>query len=139
MDKMMDKLPNKAAVVTNEEAEMLEQLGLQTGYMRNPDAYSNFDKESLTMFCRMKDRTTATFQMRLDNARQVIDHVARAVGINPEDTSYYLYSLDADGSSPITRALEGWISYRGDKAQLKRRVQELEQENQLLKKMMKEV
>ena len=59
------------------------------------------------------------------------------VGIDPENTGLWLYALDCDGSSPIARKLEKYISRAGDKAKLKKRVDELENENRVLRSLLR--
>jgi hypothetical protein len=75
------------------------------------------------------------FFRRAEAAKEVIDLIARKVGIDQDDTSFWLYAPDADGSTPILDRIEEWFSRSGEKAQLKRRLQELEQENALLRSL----
>lgn len=56
-------------------------------------------------------------------------------GIDTENSGFWLYAPNTDGSSPITDRIEEWISRSGEKAQLKRRIQELEQENAVLRSL----
>ena len=100
---------------------------------KDPHRYNTFDKETLAAFCKMKDRSNDMFFKRYQAAQEVIDIIAKQVGINPDNTGYWLYAPDCDGSSPILRRIEECISRSGEKAQLKRRVQELEQENAILR------
>ena len=100
---------------------------------KDPHRYNTFDKETLAAFCKMKDHSNDMFFKRYQAAQEVIDIIAKQVGINPDNTGYWLYAPDCDGSSPILRRIEEWISRSGEKAQLKRRVQELEQENAILR------
>ena len=87
------------------------------------------------MLLRLKDKNNAMLQARLESARAVIDDMARVVGINPDDTSYYLYSPDPDGGSAIAEKMKEYISRAGNKAELKKRIDELEAENAVLRSL----
>lgn len=45
-------------------------------------------------FCLMKDRSNDLFYKRYQAAREVIDLIAEFVGIDPENTGFWLYSPD---------------------------------------------
>ena len=76
------------------------------------------------------------FVRRYEAAREVIDIIAKAVGIDPQDSGFWLYAPNEDGTTPITDRIESWFSRSGEKVQLKRRVQELEQENAILRSVL---
>lgn len=97
--------------------------------------YDHFSKETLAQFCSMKDRSNDLFFRRYTAAREVIDLIAKQAGIDPNDTGFWLYAPDVDGKSPIVDRMEGRFSRSGEKAQLKRRLQELEQEYSLLRSL----
>lgn len=123
-------------IVTDEELALLDRyegIMLQT---KDPCRYDTFSKESLAMFCRMKDRSNDLYFKRFQAAREVLDLIARKVGIDPDDTGFWLYAPDLDGKSPISDRIEGWVSRSGEKAKLKRRLQELEQENTILRSLL---
>lgn len=122
-------------IINDEEIVLLNQYDGIENQQNDPCRYDNFDKDSLAMFCRMKDRSNDMFFKRYQAAREVIDLIAKTVGINPEDTSFWLYAPDIDGSSPIVGIIEEWVSRSGEKAQLKRKVKELEQENSVLRSL----
>ncbi len=116
-----------------------QELDLLAGYpseieQRDPDRY-NYLGQSVATLCRIKDRSMALFDKRYRAAREVIDLIARQVGIDPEDTSYWLYAPDLDGSSPIAAQIESFLSRSGEKAKLKRRIKELEDENAVLRSL----
>lgn len=69
-------------------------------------------------------------------ARAVIDIISRQVGIDPDTSGLSLYYPDFDGSSAIARRIEEWVSRSGEKAVLKKRVRELEQENLTLRSLL---
>ena len=83
----------------------------------------------------MKDRSNDIFFRRCKAAQEVIDIMAEQVGIDPENTGFWLYAPDIDGTSPIVKRMEDWLSRSGEKAKLKRKLQELEQENALLRSL----
>ena len=106
-----------------------------------PATDEKLPQEALVMLCQLKDKSIDLFYRRYQAARDVSDMTARRVGINPENTGYWLYTPDGceDGSgdqtSEIVRRMEEWISRSGDKAQMKRRIQELEEENRVLRSL----
>lgn len=127
-------MKHKRYIIDEEEIELLDKYeGLKD--ISDDEKYDNFTKEQLEVFCRLKDRTNNMFYKRTRAAREVIDMIAEKVGIDPGNTSFWLYAPDYDDSSPILRIIDEWLSRRGEKAQLKRRVQELEQENALLRSL----
>jgi len=54
---------------------------------------------------------------------------------SPDDCGFWLYAPNADGTSPISERIESWLSRSGEKSQLKRRIQELENENAILRSL----
>ena len=122
-------------IVDEREIDFLDRYEGTMAQRKNPHMYDILDKETLVTLCKMKDRSNDLFFKRYQAAQEVIDIIAKQVGINPDNTGYWLYAPDCDGSSPILRRIENWISRSGEKAQLKRRVQELEQENALLRSL----
>ena len=120
-------------IINDAEMALLDKYEGTMSQTKDPHRYNTFDKETLAAFCKMKDRSNDMFFKRYQAAQEVIDIIAKQVGINPDNTGYWLYAPDCDGSSPILRRIEEWISRSGEKAQLKRRVQELEQENAILR------
>lgn len=122
-------------IINNEEIALLDRYEGIMAQRKDPCRYDTFPAETLATFCRMKDKSNDMFMRRYQAAREVIDLIANKVGIDPDDTSFWLYTPDADGSSPILGRIEEWFSRSGEKAKLKRRVQELEQENTLLRSL----
>ncbi len=122
-------------IISEEEIELLDRYEGITAQTKDPYRYDTFPAETLAQFCRMKDKSNDLFFRRAEAAKEVIDLIARKVGIDPDDTSFWLYAPDADGSTPILDRIEEWFSRSGEKAQLKRRLQELEQENALLRSL----
>ncbi len=121
--------------LTDEEIAILDKYEGIFKQKSDPYRYDTFDKESLASFCLIKDKNNDLFTRRYTAARDVIDTIARAVGIDPDKSGYDLYHPDPDGSTPIVSRLEEWMSKSGEKAQLKKRVQELEQENAVLRSL----
>ena len=123
-------------IVNEEELALLDRYEGIMSQTKDLYRYDTFTRESLVMACRIKDRSNDLFFKRVQAAREVIDLVARKVGINPDDTSFWLYAPDIDGKSPISDRIEEWVSRSGEKAKLKKRLQELEQENAILRSLL---
>lgn len=122
-------------IINEEEIALLDRYEGTMAQDKDPYRYDTFSKETLADFCQMKDRSNDMYFRRFQAAREVIDIMARKVGIDPDDTSFWLYSPETDGTTPIVNRIEEWFSRSGEKAQIKRRLQELEQENALLRSL----
>lgn len=122
-------------IVNEEELTLLDKYQGIMSQKKDKYRYDTFDKETLIALCLLKDRSNDLYFRRFQAARDVIDLIARSVDIDPENTSYWLYSPNADGTSPIIKKIENYISNRGEKAKLKKRVDELERENSLLRSL----
>lgn len=122
-------------IINEEEIELLDRYEGTMSQSKDPHRYDTFPAETLAEFCRMKDKSNDLFFRRAEAAKEVIDLVAKKVGIDPDNTSLWLYAPNADGSTPILDRIEEWFNRSGEKAQLKRRLQELEQENNLLRSL----
>lgn len=122
-------------IINEKEIELLKRYEGIMSQNNDPYRYSTFSKETLERFCRIKDRSNDLFYKRFQAAREVIDLIAEKIGIDPENTSFWLYAPDCDGTTPIIKRIEEWFSRSGEKAKLKRRLQELEQENELLRSL----
>ena len=128
-------MKNERYIINEEEIALLERYEGTTSIKKDPQRYDGFPAEDLARFCRMKDKSNDMFFRRYHAAMEVIDLIAKYVGIDPENASFWLYTPDADGTSPITKRIEEWFSRSGEKAKLKRRIQELEQENSVLRSL----
>ena len=120
----------------------LEELRKYQGIERDWQSYDMLPAEDLVMLCRLKDKSVDLFTRRYNAAKRVINLTARKVGIDPDNTGYWLYSPDETGTdgeedSPICRKIEELISRSGEKAQLKRRIQELLTENDVLRSLLR--
>lgn len=120
-------------IIDENEIELLDRVD-GTG-LKNSNRYDDLDKGALVRLCQLKDRSNDMFARRYQAAREVIDLVAESIGIDPGDCGFWLYALDYDGGSPLIKRIDEWCSRSGDKVKLKRRVQELEQENSLLRSL----
>ena len=100
------------------------------------ERYGACSREGLETLCRMKDKTIVIFERRYTEARKVIDLIAEKIGIDPIDSGLWLYSLDADGSSAIAVKIDDYLSKSGEKVRLKKRVDELEKENSVLRSLL---
>lgn len=122
-------------IIDEQEIELLNRYAGVMAQEKDPCRYDTFDKDTLASFCRMKDRSNDLFVKRYQAAREVIDLIAKLVGIDPENTGFWLYSPDSDGTSVIVNRIEEWVSRNGEKAKLKKRLRELEQENAILRSL----
>lgn len=122
-------------IIDEREVDLLDRYEGIMAQEKDPHRYDTFTKETLADFCRMKDRSNDMFFKRYQAAREVIDLIAKQVGIDSEDTGFWLYAPDLDGSTPILKRIEEWFSRSGEKAKIKRKLQELEQENALLRSL----
>lgn len=122
-------------IIDEREIELLNRYEGTNSQSKDSHRYDTFRKDTLADFCRMKDRSNDMFFRRYQAARDVIDLIAKEVGIDPDNTGFWLYSPEADDGSPILNQIKEWVSRSGEKAQLKKRVQELEQENAVLRKL----
>ena len=130
----MRELKEQERYIINEaEIELLEKYEGNLAQRKDPSRFDTFDKPTLIHLLRIKDKSNDIFMRRYEAAREVIDMVAEAVGINPNNTGEWLYAPDYDDSSPIVRKMKEWLSRSGEKAQLKKRVDELTQENEILR------
>ena len=121
------------ANVRRQFRQRLEQYPGVCFDLKDPTRYDGFPVESLAMFCRMKDQSNNMFLQRVAAAQEVIDLLARKVGIDPEKCGLLLYTLDPDGSSPIADKMDEYFSRSGEKVKLKKRIDELENENRILR------
>ena len=128
-------MSNYIYTIDENEAEVLDRYEGTLAQKKDPHRYDTLPKEDLTMLCRIKDKSNDLFVRRYEAARAVIDIISRQVGIDPDTSGLSLYYPDFDGSSVIARRIEEWVSRSGDKAVLKKRVQELEQENLILRSL----
>ncbi|WP_298031604.1 hypothetical protein [uncultured Dysosmobacter sp.] len=126
-----------AEELTRQQFEQrLEQYPGVSFDLSDTTRYDNLPAKALAMLCRLKDKSNDLYLKRVAAAQEVIDQLARIVGINMENSGLWLYTLDYDGSSYIARKLEEYISRAGDKAKLKRRLDELENENRVLRSLL---
>lgn len=121
-------------IVSKDEIVTLEQMeGIEA---KSSEEYMGCSKEGLAQLCCLKDRSNDLFFRRAGAAREVIDMIAKRIGIDPENTGYWLYSPNADGSSPILAKMDDYFSRSGDKVKLKKRIDELENENAVLRSLL---
>ena len=75
-------------------------------------------------------------------ACEVIDIIAKKVGLNADELGLVFYGVDWDhstktASSPLADKIDEYFSKSGDKVKLKKRIDELEKENELLRQMLR--
>lgn len=102
---------------------------------RRDASYENVTREGMVRILHLKNRTNSLFKRRCDAARDVIDMIAKRVGIDPESTYLFLYAPDPEGSSPIVAKMDEYFDRGGDKVKLKKRIGELETENAVLRSL----
>lgn len=122
-------------IVSEEEIALLDRYEGILNQKDNQYRYDIFDRETLIQFCLLKDRCNDMYFRRYQAAKEVIDMIAKKVGIDPENTGFWLYAPDEDGTSPMLKRIDEWLSRSGEKAKIKRRVQELEEENRILRSL----
>lgn len=98
-------------------------------------ANSGITIDGYAVICAMKDRTNARLNKQVQAAKDVINMIAEYVGINPKNTGYYLYAPDYDDSSPLLEKIDEYFSRSGDKVKMKKRIEELENENSVLRSL----
>ena len=81
---------------------------------------------------KLKDRSTALYDKRYQAAIAVIDLIAERIGL--QDKGHYLYA-PLNGSSPLVEKLDDYLDRSGDKVKMKRRIDELETENAVLRSL----
>lgn len=103
---------------------------------------SYYEKEGVNWkdAAKLKDKSTALYDKRWQAACEVIDIIAHRIGIDPEKSGLNLYGVQWDGktktaSSPLADKIDEWFEKSGDKVKLKKRIDELENENQVLRSL----
>ena len=129
-------MSNYIYTIDENEAEVLVRYEGTLAQKKDPHRYDTLPKDDLALLCRIKDKSNDLFVRRYEAARAVIDIISRQVGIDPDTSGLSLYYPDFDGSSTIARRIEEWVSRSGEKAVLKKRVRELEQENLTLRSLL---
>ncbi len=94
--------------------------------------YGELTKEQLLECFFLRDKTSRLFQRRLEGACDVIDLVAKELGLS--DKGLYLYS-DHAGKTPLVDKIKEYVARGGDKALMKKRLDELENENAMLRSL----
>lgn len=105
-----------------------------------PDSYYETEGVNWQDLAKLKDRGTALYDKRWQAACEVIDIIARKVGIDPEKSGLCLYGVNWDSktkiaSSHLADKIDEWFDRSGDKVKLKKRIGELENENQVLRSL----
>jgi len=105
-----------------------------------PDGYYEKDGVDWKEAAKLKDRCSALYDKRWQAACEVIDIIADVVGLDAEKTGRYIYiptwdSETETAGSPLADKIGEWLDRGGDKAALKKRVGELENENAVLRSL----
>ena len=80
----------------------------------------------------LRTKTNKMFMRRYENACEVIDIIAEELDLN--DKGHYLYA-PIDGKTPLVEKIRQYLDRSGDKAKLKKRIDELENENSVLRSL----
>lgn len=113
--------------------------GYDSEFDREPEYYEKIEMPVISDYrdmLRFKDRNTALFDKRWQAACEVIDIIADKVGLDPKDACLYCVQWDhmtKTASSPIADKIDEWFNKSGDKAKLKKRIAELENENNVFR------
>ncbi len=83
--------------------------------------------------CKLKDRAIALFDVRWQSVKQVIDLIAEELGI--ANKGHYLYGPGIDDQHPIIDEIRKYVSRAGNKAEMKKKIAELENENAVLRSL----
>ena len=122
---------------------MLEmKKALDEGYIKSDrdraDKYyediANSSQQHIVDMLMLKDRAVALYEARYRYACEVIDLIAQELDVS--DSGLYLYHLKVDDAHPVIDRLSDYISTRGDKAKLKKEVNELKKENAVLRSLL---
>ena len=95
--------------------------------------YENKEDVDWKSICKLKDRAIALYDKRWQATKAVIDLIAE--DLNLTNKGHYLYAPLTDDRHPILDEIKNYISFSGDKAKLKKRVSELENENAVLRSL----
>ena len=121
--------------ITQQEMELLVEYPSEIE-LKDKSRYDYLGNDDAAVLLLIKDRTIVLFDKRYRAAREVIDMIAERIGIDPTNTGYWLYAPDFDDSSPIIAKIDEYFSRGGDKVKLKKRVDELETENAVLRSLL---
>ena len=106
-------------------------------YPKTPEEFAadmaGFTIEQLTGICYLRTQTCKNFMQRLEEAREVIDLVAEEIDMT--DSDRYFYGAP-DGESALVEKIRQYLDRGGDKVKLKRRIDELEKENAVLRSLL---
>lgn len=90
----------------------------------------------------LSDRATALYDKRWQAACEVIDIIAAKIGLDAGKTGNNYYGVNWNhesktATSPLADRIDEWFDKSGDKVKLKKRIAELEQEVEVLKRILK--
>ena len=123
---------------------MLEmKKALDEGYIKSDrdraDKYyediANSSQQHIVGMLMLKDRAVALYETRYRYACEVIDLIAQELDLDSEGIC--LYHLKVNETHPVIDRLNNYISNRGNKAELKKEVNELKKENAVLKNLLR--
>lgn len=122
-----------------ETIEITESVKESYEVTKEPSEFENFrekyaDKtnKQLVQMLFSKTRLCKIFIQRWENAKEVIDLVAEQIDMT--ESGRYIYST-LDGKSCLVDKLQEYFSRSGEKVKLKKRLDELEKENAVLRSL----
>lgn len=104
-------------------------------YERPDEYYQKIEMPTVGDYREMlkfKDGSTALYDKRYQAAIAVIDLIADRLDL--QDKGHSLYA-PLNGSSPLVEKLDDYFDRSGDKVKLKKRIDELETENAVLRSL----
>jgi len=112
------------------EAELneIEPCSVEEFYAK----HEGISADNLLNILFLRTKTSKLFMRRYENACEVIDLIAEELDLN--DKGQYLYA-PIDGKTPLVEKIRQYLDRSGDKAKLKKRIDELENENSVLRSL----
>lgn len=108
-----------------------EELSRDFTWIRQPDFFDHKDEEVKNEM-RFNIKNARLEYERRKHAESVIDEIAEFLGLS--DKGLFLYGL-IGGTTPIIEHIRDFFVKGGDKVKLKKRIDELETENSVLRSL----
>ncbi|MCL2249113.1 MAG: hypothetical protein FWC13_07555 [Oscillospiraceae bacterium] len=140
----MNDITNNSTVTHLEQTRIIDESGYR-GYRsefdRDNSYYEKFDgmeTSQVQEIIKFKDKNTALFDKRWQSACEVIDTIAEKIEIDPKTCGHHIYGIKwnhetATASSDLADELDKYFNKSGEKVKLKKRISELEKENEILR------
>ena len=92
--------------------------------------YMRLDKENLSASLVLKDQLNSKLKEQVAEREAVIDAIAEYLGLQDKGLVFY---NGLSGKNRLLDEIKDYLSKRGDKVKLKKRIAELENENSVLR------